>query len=117
MLTGDVHGSQVPPWAMPVICLLAPIPLFMTHTMLLRRRASEVHHLVLGLFAAVLFTGAVTNIIKLSVGRLRPDFIARCARRCCMWLSVLSMLAAWSACSDGRACCVHASCGMLYRQH
>jgi hypothetical protein len=42
-----------------------------------RRPLLEGHHLVLGVWTAVLFTAAVTNIIKCPVGRLRPDFNAR----------------------------------------
>jgi hypothetical protein len=42
-----------------------------------RRPLIEGHHLVLGVWTAVLFTAAVTNIIKCPVGRLRPDFNAR----------------------------------------
>jgi hypothetical protein len=42
-----------------------------------RRPLLESHHLILGVWTAVLFTAAVTNIIKCPVGRLRPDFNAR----------------------------------------
>jgi hypothetical protein len=42
-----------------------------------RRPLLEGHHLVLGVWTSVLFTAAVTNIIKCPVGRMRPDFNAR----------------------------------------
>lgn len=43
-----------------------------------RRPMLEGHHLVLGVLTSVLFTAALTNIIKCPVGRFRPDFNARC---------------------------------------
>lgn len=42
------------------------------------RPSIESHHLVLGVLTSVLFTAAVTNILKCPIGRLRPDFNARC---------------------------------------
>jgi hypothetical protein len=42
----------------------------------------EAHHLILGLFTAVMVAGAITNLIKPPVGRLRPDFNARCVCDC-----------------------------------
>jgi hypothetical protein len=38
---------------------------------------AEARALILGLFTAVMVTGAITNLIKPPVGRLRPDFNAR----------------------------------------
>lgn len=42
----------------------------------------EGHHLVLGVLTSVLFTAALTNLIKCPVGRFRPDFNARCVCVC-----------------------------------
>ncbi|KAJ3173687.1 hypothetical protein HDU88_002776 [Geranomyces variabilis] len=38
----------------------------------------DVHHAVLGTILAVALTQFVTNVLKLMIGELRPDFLARC---------------------------------------
>jgi membrane-associated phospholipid phosphatase len=38
----------------------------------------ELHKLILGLLAAVVLTGCITNVVKASVHRPRPNFVPRC---------------------------------------
>jgi hypothetical protein len=68
----------VPSWAVPIIAIPGPILVFALLVFLGKLRSSELHHLTLALLTAVLLTGAITNCIKAPVGRLRPDFAARC---------------------------------------
>ncbi|WIA16712.1 hypothetical protein OEZ85_013367 [Tetradesmus obliquus] len=70
--------NSVPAWSVPLYSLVGPAILMALHSAVLRRPMGEAHHLILGLFTAVMVTGAITNLIKPPVGRLRPDFNARC---------------------------------------
>ncbi|KAF8065455.1 LPP3 [Scenedesmus sp. PABB004] len=73
-----LRPNSVPAWSVPVLALLAPLAVLLAHGAALRRPRAEAHHLALGLSVAVMVAGAVTNAIKCPVGRLRPDFNARC---------------------------------------
>jgi len=44
----------------------------------LRRSALEIHHGALAVYAGRVSTGLITEFLKNRVGRLRPDFLARC---------------------------------------
>eukprot|EP00879_Flechtneria_rotunda_P011028 GHRR01011523.1.p1 GENE.GHRR01011523.1~~GHRR01011523.1.p1 ORF type:complete len:306 (+),score=58.76 GHRR01011523.1:632-1549(+) len=70
--------NTVPSWSVPVYCLLVPAVLLTLRTVFLRRPMLEAHHLVLGLATAVLVDACITNLLKCPIGRLRPDFNARC---------------------------------------
>lgn len=61
-----------------------------------RRPLKESHHLVLGIWTSVLFTAAVTNIIKCPVGRLRPDFNARWDWVSCHYYIVCALISSKS---------------------
>lgn len=73
------HGpNTVPSWSVGVISIIFPITCFVVYKYMRQRPALELHHLILGLMTAVTVTAAITNCIKVPVGRLRPDFAARC---------------------------------------
>jgi hypothetical protein len=88
-----LRANTVPAWSVPLYTLALPVALFALHALLWRRPAAEARQLSLGLLAAVSVTAAVTNLIKCPVGRLRPDFNARCA--------------ACAVCRDLTLCCPH----------
>ena len=72
--------NTVPSWSVPVVAFLVPTFIFVaTHA---TRRASfdkkTLARLILGLFGACSVTFCVTNVLKVAVGRPRPDFVARC---------------------------------------
>lgn len=70
--------NTVPSATVPVIAILAPACFLGAYLFLFKRKSIELHHLLLGLLTSVLFTGVMTNMLKCPVGRLRPDFNARC---------------------------------------
>jgi diacylglycerol diphosphate phosphatase/phosphatidate phosphatase len=78
MISYPLFANTVPSWAVPVIAIPGPIAVFALLMFLGKVRASDMHTLTLALLTAVLLTGAITNCIKAPVGRMRPDFVARC---------------------------------------
>ena len=64
--------------ALFVICLALPIVVIIFVAVPIRKSPHDLHHGLLGLFVSISLTTFVTQAIKTSVGRLRPDFIARC---------------------------------------
>jgi membrane-associated phospholipid phosphatase len=70
--------NSIPSWSVVPIALLVPIGVFAALHSWARLDRRTVAKLVLGLFASCSFTLALTNCIKLAVGRPRPNFVARC---------------------------------------
>lgn len=64
-----VYGGGIPLFVMIVWLLIA------------RHRLHQAHVTLLGLFISLALTMLLTNIVKNSVGRPRPDLIARCKPR------------------------------------
>ncbi|KAF7312373.1 Diacylglycerol pyrophosphate phosphatase 1 Short-DGPP phosphatase [Mycena indigotica] len=52
--------------------------LLVTSNLILSRNMWDLHHALLGLTVAFAVTGTTVQIVKITVGRPRPDFIARC---------------------------------------
>ncbi|KAI8143172.1 phosphatidic acid phosphatase type 2/haloperoxidase [Fennellomyces sp. T-0311] len=77
MYTFTVHET-VPAWALMVICLVAPIILIGIIALCFTRSMHDFHSGVLGLCLALSMTIMLTDIIKITGGRPRPDFLARC---------------------------------------
>ena len=71
-------AQRVPSWAVPVIATVAPLAALLAHRALARPSRLEFHASLLGLAGAILSTGAATNLLKIGVGRPRPNFAARC---------------------------------------
>ena len=71
-------AQRVPASALPLISLAFPSLLIVAHALLASPSRLEAHAALLGLFASVVSTGAVTNLLKIGVGRPRPNFAARC---------------------------------------
>ncbi|KAL1933012.1 hypothetical protein VTP01DRAFT_8690 [Rhizomucor pusillus] len=69
--------ERVPLYALLLCCLVAPIVLIAL-TSLVARSWHDLHHAVLGLFLALAITVMITDVLKISVGRPRPDFFERC---------------------------------------
>jgi len=68
----------VPNWALYMICLIAPLVLQFVISHLTVRSWWDVHNATLGLVLSLTTTGAITQFVKITVGRPRPDFIDRC---------------------------------------
>ena len=71
-------AQRVPAAALPLIALAFPSLLIVAHALLASPSRLEAHAALLGLFASVASTGAATNLLKIGVGRPRPNFAARC---------------------------------------
>lgn len=80
--------QRVPAAALPLIALAFPSLVIVAHAALAGTALFggshpppsrlEAHAALLGLFASVTSTGAATNLLKIGVGRPRPNFAARC---------------------------------------
>ncbi|KFH70072.1 hypothetical protein MVEG_04875 [Podila verticillata NRRL 6337] len=70
--------DSVPTWALIVISVGGPVVLILLVGLGIRRSPYDVHNGVLGLLVSVLLTTMFTQVIKVTVGKQRPDFLARC---------------------------------------
>ncbi|KAJ7931574.1 phosphatidic acid phosphatase type 2/haloperoxidase, partial [Mycena leptocephala] len=58
--------------------LILSYVLLVISNLILSRNMWDLHHALLGLTASFAFVGSFDQIVRISVGRPRPDFIARC---------------------------------------
>ncbi|KAI0831359.1 acid phosphatase/Vanadium-dependent haloperoxidase, partial [Trametes gibbosa] len=72
-----VH-ERVPPIALYMICGVAPLVLQPVINLLTVRSWWDLHSSWLGLLLSLTITGSITQFVKITVGRPRPDLIARC---------------------------------------
>lgn len=62
----------------PVFQLVAPAVIIFSISLFIRPHLFDLHNALLGLFASAAMSGLVTDLLKSSIGRLRPDFLSRC---------------------------------------
>ncbi|WWC72489.1 uncharacterized protein I206_106451 [Kwoniella pini CBS 10737] len=72
-----VH-ERVPPYLLAFISVGIPLLVLVPISLFVSRNGWDVHNSVLGLVMSYTMTGVVTQVVKMSVGRPRPDLIARC---------------------------------------
>ena len=70
--------DTVPPWALFVISLAVPLVIISSISILLKLGWRDAHEYILGLCAAFAFNALFTHIVKVTVGRHRPDWLDRC---------------------------------------
>ncbi|WWC92173.1 uncharacterized protein L201_007127 [Kwoniella dendrophila CBS 6074] len=70
--------ERVPPNLLAFISVGIPLLVLVPISALISRNGWDVHNSVLGLVMSYTMTGVITQIVKMSVGRPRPDLIARC---------------------------------------
>ncbi|CAE6424138.1 unnamed protein product [Rhizoctonia solani] len=75
--TYTVH-ERVPNWMLIAICFGVPTLIMPIVNMLTVKSWWDWHNSMLGLVLGLATTGAVTQVVKVTVGRPRPDAIARC---------------------------------------
>ncbi|KAH7924403.1 PAP2-domain-containing protein [Leucogyrophana mollusca] len=75
--TYAVH-QRVSVVAMYFVCVGAPLVSQAIINLLTVRSWWDIHHSTLGLFLSLALTGSITQIVKVTVGRPRPDVISRC---------------------------------------
>jgi hypothetical protein len=74
-----LRQDTVPAWSVPLISLLSPVLAVLAHALIWRQTPRlEAHNAVLTALSCVMATALATNLVKLGVGRPRPDFAARC---------------------------------------
>ncbi|KAI8998589.1 acid phosphatase/Vanadium-dependent haloperoxidase [Trametes punicea] len=73
--------ERVPPVALYMICGVAPLVLQPIINVLTIRSWWDLHVSWLGLLLSLSLTGGITQFVKITVGRPRPDLIARCIPR------------------------------------
>ncbi|KAK4517055.1 uncharacterized protein ATC70_000383 [Mucor velutinosus] len=71
-------NESVPVWLLVVIAIVAPILIIAAISLGIRRSWLDFHSGVLGLAVALSLTIMMTDIIKITVGRPRPDMLDRC---------------------------------------
>ena len=74
-----LQAETVPTWLLGVLSWILPAFIILIVSLLYRKSSYDTHHALLALFLALGVTTLLTTIIKLSAGRLRPNFLARCA--------------------------------------
>ncbi|KAF9477369.1 PAP2-domain-containing protein [Pholiota conissans] len=72
-----VH-ERVPNVALYMICFVAPLVIMPVINFITVRSWWDFHNGSLGLVLSLALTGAMTQIVKITVGRPRPDFVDRC---------------------------------------
>ncbi|KAG9102657.1 hypothetical protein FRC06_001531 [Ceratobasidium sp. 370] len=70
--------ERVPPFALYMIALVAPAVLMPIVNLLTVRSWWDWHNSWLGLLLGLATTGSITQLVKVTVGRPRPDLIDRC---------------------------------------
>ena len=70
--------QTVPSWALPLLALLLPILIFIVVKVVKKRSALELTRLILTLCSSVLLTALITNVIKVTVSRPRPNYLSAC---------------------------------------
>ncbi|KAF9137612.1 hypothetical protein BGX30_010045 [Mortierella sp. GBA39] len=70
--------ETIPTWALIVIAVVFPAVLMAVVSLFIRRSSYDFHNGILGLLLSVSLTIVVTQVVKVTVGKHRPDFIDRC---------------------------------------
>ncbi|KAG2424749.1 hypothetical protein HYH02_015131 [Chlamydomonas schloesseri] len=70
--------NTVPSASVPLYSLIGPFVVFIVYRFVVKRSNYEVGRLTVALCLAYFLTGAITNCLKLPVGRLRPNFVRTC---------------------------------------
>lgn len=74
-------NEHVPPWLLFAVSLFTPLLFVAMVGGFVYRNKWDVHNGVLGVFIGYTVTGVVTQIVKMVVGRPRPDMLNRCLPR------------------------------------
>ncbi|KAI0273546.1 PAP2-domain-containing protein [Gloeopeniophorella convolvens] len=72
-----VH-ERVPDWALYIIAVVAPLALQWAINLLTVRSLWDAHSSSLGVILGLTLAGAFTQVVKITVGRPRPDLLDRC---------------------------------------
>ncbi|CCA69930.1 related to DPP1-diacylglycerol pyrophosphate phosphatase [Serendipita indica DSM 11827] len=70
--------ERVPDWLLGIVCLVVPAVTMPLVNLISVRTLWDLHNSELGLILSLALAGSITNILKITAGRPRPDLIARC---------------------------------------
>ncbi|KAF9989146.1 hypothetical protein BGZ75_007401 [Mortierella antarctica] len=70
--------DRVPTWSLVLIAFALPVVVISLVGLGVRRSPYDVHNDILGLLVSLLLTTMFTQVIKLTLGKHRPDFLSRC---------------------------------------
>ncbi|KAF9357081.1 hypothetical protein BGX26_004290 [Mortierella sp. AD094] len=70
--------ETIPTWALALIAVVFPVAVIAVVGLGVRRSPYDFHNGILGLLVSVLLTTIFTQVIKVTVGKHRPDFLSRC---------------------------------------
>ncbi|KAI8826913.1 phosphatidic acid phosphatase type 2/haloperoxidase, partial [Fimicolochytrium jonesii] len=70
--------QTVPSWMLGVLAAIVPLVVILFTSIFVKRSVFDAHMSTLGLAVSLVFTLIFTQIVKIAVGSLRPDFLARC---------------------------------------
>ncbi|KAF9945552.1 hypothetical protein BGZ72_001245 [Mortierella alpina] len=73
-----IPKETIPVWALVLISAVFPVVVIVLVGLGVRRSPYDVHNGILGLLVAILLTTMFTQVMKVTVGKHRPDFLARC---------------------------------------
>eukprot|EP00475_Leptophrys_vorax_P028257 TRINITY_DN40814_c0_g1_i1.p1 TRINITY_DN40814_c0_g1~~TRINITY_DN40814_c0_g1_i1.p1 ORF type:complete len:310 (-),score=1.00 TRINITY_DN40814_c0_g1_i1:204-1133(-) len=72
-----LKDNSIPFYVVPAYAILLPLIVFAV-SFAVRRDFFDLHHSVLGLLYSLALSFVITNALKVSIGRPRPDFFWRC---------------------------------------
>ncbi|KAF9189575.1 hypothetical protein BGZ51_009470 [Haplosporangium sp. Z 767] len=70
--------ERVPVWGLVLIAVVFPVILMAVVALGVRRSPYDLHNGILGLLLSILLTTMFMQVIKVTVGKHRPDFLSRC---------------------------------------
>ncbi|KAF9963772.1 hypothetical protein BGZ70_007187 [Mortierella alpina] len=70
--------DKIPTWSLVLIAFALPVVVIALVGLGVRRSPYDVHNGILGLLVSLLLTTMFTQVIKLTLGKHRPDFLSRC---------------------------------------
>ncbi|WWC64260.1 uncharacterized protein I303_106870 [Kwoniella dejecticola CBS 10117] len=91
--------ERVPVWLLAVLCGVVPAVIII-FTAAIRRSFWDAQSALLGLILGLGLVATFTNIVKITVGRPRPDFFARCILPEDLTANPLHGLTSWTVCTQ-----------------
>lgn len=73
-----LKNETIPSYLLLIISMLIPSLMIAITAFIKKKDWKLVHSTLLGLFVSIGYTYLITSILKISIGRLRPDFMKRC---------------------------------------
>lgn len=92
--------ERVPVWLLAVICAIVPGVLMILYALVISRSFWDAHSSILGLILCLGLIVTFTDIVKITVGRPRPDLFSRCQLPADLTADPTHGLTSWTACTQ-----------------